>query len=71
MFGIQAILDAMNQLLGDIYQLSCHIIKDNSLWPQELPGNHTQCNKTNVEIQILYLECQWKPHIGIILCNAG
>ena len=55
MFGIQAILDAMNQLLGDIYQLSWHIIKDNSLWPQELPGNHMQCNKTNVEIQILYL----------------
>ena len=21
------------------------------MWPQELPGNHTQCNKTNVEIQ--------------------
>ena len=41
------------------------------MWPQELPGNHKQCNKTNVEIQILYLECQWKPHIGIILCNAG
>ena len=40
------------------------------MWPQELPGNHTQCNKTNIEIQILYLECQWKPHIGIILCNA-
>ena len=40
-FGIQAILDAMNQLLGNIYQLSRHIIKDNSLWPQELPGNHT------------------------------
>ena len=71
MFGIQVILDAMNQLLGDIYQLSWHIIKDNSLWPQELPGNQTQRNKTNVEIQILYLECQWKPHIGIILCNAG
>ena len=30
--------------------------------PQELPVNHTVCNKTNVEIQILYLECQWKPH---------
>ena len=30
-----------------------------------------ECNKTNVEIQILYLECQWKPHIGIIICNAG
>ena len=48
-----------------------HIIKYNSLWTQEIPGNHMQCNKTNVEIQILYLECQWKPHIGIILCNAG
>ena len=30
-----------------------------------------QCNKINVEIQILYLECQWKPLIGIILCNTG
>ena len=30
-----------------------------------------QCNKTNVEIQILYLECQWKPHTGIIFSNAG
>ena len=42
MFGIQAIIDAINQLLGDIYQLSWHIIKVNTLWPQELPGNHTQ-----------------------------
>ena len=40
-------------------------------WPQELPVNHTVCNKTNVEIQILYLECQWKPHKSIIFSNAG
>ena len=33
--------------------------------------NVSKINKINVEIQILYLECQWKPHIGIILCNAG
>ena len=59
MFGIQASLDAMNQL-------SWHIIKYSDLWPQELPGNHTVCIKTNVEIQILYLECQWKPHKSII-----
>ena len=64
MCGIQASLDAVNQL-------SWHIIKYSNLWSQELPGNHTQCNKTNVEIQILYLECQWKPHTGIILSNAG
>ena len=37
-----------------------------NLWPQELPGSHTVCIKTNVEIQILYLECQWKPHKSII-----
>ena len=30
-----------------------------------------QCNKTNVEIQILYLECQWKPHKSIIFSDAG
>ena len=40
-------------------------------WPQELPVNHMVCNKTNVEIQILYLECQWKPHKSIFLSNAG
>ena len=62
---------AFKPLLMQINQLSWHIMKYNSLWTQEIPGNHTQCNKTNVEIQILYLECQWKPHIGIILCNAG
>ena len=38
-------------------------------WPQELPVNHTVCNKTNVEIQILYLECQWKPHKSIIFSD--
>ena len=58
-FGIQANLDAMNHL-------SWHNIKYSNLWTQELPENHTQCNKTNVEIQILYLECQWKPHKSII-----
>ena len=36
-----------------------------NLWSQELPGNHTVCNKTNVEIQIAHLECQWKPHKSI------
>ena len=44
MFGIQANLDVINKL-------SWHIIKHNKLWPQEIPGNHMQCNKTNVEIQ--------------------
>ena len=39
--------------------------------PHAMALKYTVCNKTNVEIQILYLECQWKPHIGIILCNAG
>ena len=39
--------------------------------PHTMALKYTVCNKTNVEIQILYLECQWKPHIGIILCNAG
>ena len=29
-----------------------------------------QCNQINVETQILYLKCQWKPHIGIIFSNA-
>ena len=29
-----------------------------NLWQQEIPGNHTVCIKTNVEIQILYLEWQ-------------
>ena len=38
-------------------------------WPQELPVNHTVSNKTNVEIQILYLECQWKPHKSIIFSD--
>ena len=47
-------------------QLSWHNIKYSNLWTQELPGNHMQCNKTNVEIQILDLECQWKPNTGII-----
>ena len=58
-FGIQANLDTINQL-------SCHINRCSNLWTQELPGNHTQCNKTNIEIQILYLECQWKPYKSII-----
>ena len=71
MFGIQASLDGINQLLVTFTNYHDIFIKVTNLWPQELPGNHTQCNKTNVEIQILYLECQWKPHIGIILCNAG
>ena len=33
----------------------------------------TTCNaiKQNVEIQILYLECQWKPHKSIIFIDAG
>ena len=56
-FGIQANLDAVNQL-------SWHNIKYSNLWTQELPENHTQCNKTNVEIQILYLE-------SIIFSDAG
>ena len=34
-FGIQANLDAINQL-------SWHNIKYSNLWPQELPGNHMQ-----------------------------
>ena len=71
MFGIQASLDGINQLLVTFTNYHDIFIKVTNLWPQELPGNQTQCNKTNVEIQILYLECQWKPHIGIILCNAG
>ena len=37
-----------------------------NLWPQETPGNHTVAFKINVEIQILYLKCQWKPHKSII-----
>ena len=39
--------------------------------PHAMILKYMVCNKTNVEIQILYLECQWKPHIGIIFCNAG
>ena len=39
--------------------------------PLAMALKYTVCNKPNVEIQILYLECQWKPHISIILCNAG
>ena len=39
--------------------------------PHAMALKYTVCNKTNVEIQILYLECHWKTHIGIILCNAG
>ena len=39
--------------------------------PLAMALKYTVNNKTNVEIQILDLECQWKPHIGIILFNAG
>ena len=43
MFGIQAILDTMNQL-------SCHIIKYSDLWQQELPENHSQSSLKPQEI---------------------
>ena len=46
-------------------------MKYNKLWIQELPANHTQCNKKSIEIQILYLECQWKPHKSMIFNDAG
>ena len=35
-------------------QFQWHMIKYNNYWLQELPANHTQCNKTskiNIEIQ--------------------
>ena len=51
MFGIQAILDTINQL-------SWHLITFGTCWPQEIPVEHT--------VGILYPLMQWKPHSCIL-----
>ena len=39
--------------------------------PNAMALKYTVSNKTSVEIQILYLECQWKPHKSIFFNDAG
>ena len=45
MFGLQAIYDNMNQL-------NCHLNTFGTCWPQEIPVNHIELVKINVEIPI-------------------
>ena len=48
-------------------ELQLNLITFGTCWLQELPVNHMKSIKINVEIQILYLECQLQLHGGIIL----
>ena len=45
MFGLQAIYYNMNKL-------NCHLNTSGTCWPQEIPVNHIELVKINVEIPI-------------------
>ena len=44
-----------------------YLVATGNPWePHGMALKHTDSIKINVEIQILYQECQWKPHNSII-----